>query len=147
MLKADLTKLYTMGFDFWRVPLCANEKLLEDIVALIKQETLVERLMGDRLKREQLNFMYEAMECLFEGLARRKFIARGQKIVWLAIPELVALKSLVRINEVFQRKFVEATEGIKYKRHEIDPPKPLIEFALITSKNPHNPVTHQDLLP
>lgn len=67
--------------------------------------------------------------------------------MYLAIPELVALKSLIRINDVFERKFIEATEGIKYKRHEIEQPKPLIEFALINKRDPDKPCTHQDLLP
>lgn len=66
----------------------------------------------------------------------------AEKIYFSAIPQLVALKTLIRINEIYQRKFTEATEGIKFKRHEIEPPKPLIEFALISAKNPKEVKTH-----
>jgi len=35
----------------------------------------------------------------------------------------------------------------KYKQQEIEPPKPLIDFALLSAKNPKEVRTHQNLLP
>lgn len=147
LLKADLTKLYSMGIEFWRIPIYQNTQVLEDMKSLIEQEVLSESLLGDRRKREQLNFTFSVLKIIFDGLAREKFLRKGEKVLNLAIPELIALKSLEQINNIFQRKFIEETEGQKYKRHEIAAPEPLIEFALISAINPKEIRTHQSLLP
>jgi len=47
-----------MGFEFWRVPLCKNEQILLDMIAMINKEREVEIILGNRLKREQLNFTF-----------------------------------------------------------------------------------------
>lgn len=52
LLKADFLKLYSMGIEFWRIPLNRNEQILLDMVNMIDREKEVEEIMGDRLKRE-----------------------------------------------------------------------------------------------
>lgn len=59
-----------MGFEFWRVPLCKNEQILLDMIAMIEKEREVETILGDRLKREQLNFMFESLKSIFDGKSR-----------------------------------------------------------------------------
>lgn len=50
-LRVNLAKLYTMGFEFWEIPLGNNKVFLNDVVNLIKQEEVTERILGTNLLR------------------------------------------------------------------------------------------------
>jgi hypothetical protein len=146
-MRVNMSKHYSMGFDFWRIPLSANEQLMQDMTSLIELENEFEEILGDRLKREQLNFMYDVLKIVYDGHSRKKLLSKSEKILCLSIPKLVALKSLERIYEVFQAKYTEVSTVQKYKQHDIEPPKPLIDFALMSALNPREVKTHQGLLP
>lgn len=51
VLRANLAKLHTMGFEFWGLPLRNNKVFLADVAALIRQERITERLLGTDLLR------------------------------------------------------------------------------------------------
>lgn len=104
-----------MGFDFWRLPLSSNEQLMQDMTAVINLENEIDVILGDRLKREQLNFMYKVLKIVYDGPSRKKLLTKSDKIILLSIPKLVALKTLERIHEVFSTKFKELSEVNKYK--------------------------------
>jgi hypothetical protein len=40
-----------MGFEFWELPLGNNKVFLKDVVNLIKQEQITERILGSPLLR------------------------------------------------------------------------------------------------
>lgn len=146
-MRVNMSKQYSMGFDFWRLPLSSNEQLMQDMTAVINLENEIDVILGDRLKREQLNFMYKVLKIVYDGPSRKKLLTKSDKIILLSIPKLVALKALERIHEVFSTKFKELSEVNKYKQQDIEPPKPLIDFALLSAKNPKEVRTHQNLLP
>ena len=146
-LRVNLSKLYSMGFNFWRIPISANVQLMADITSMVALENEIEVILGDRRKREQLNFMYEVLKVIYDGPSRKKLLDKREKLRVLSIPRLVALKSLQRINEIFRTKYIEVSEEEPYKEHEIEPPKPLIDFALMSATNPKEVRTHQLLLP
>lgn len=147
MMRVNMSKLYSMGFEYWRTPISMNEQLIADIKHLIDLEDRLEIILGDRRKREQLNFMYDVLKVIFNGLSKKKLLEKSMKLMNLSIPRLVALKSLIKIHEVFQKKYKEVSEGEDIKEHEIEPPKPLIDFALMSALNPKQVKTHQGLLP
>lgn len=51
-MRVNMSKHYSMGFDFWRLPLSSNEQLMQDMTALINLENEIDVILGDRLKRE-----------------------------------------------------------------------------------------------
>jgi len=93
-MRVNMSKHYSMGFDFWRLPLSSNEQMMSDMTALITLENEIDVILGDRLKREQLNFMYDVLKIVFDGPSRKKLLAKSDKIILLSIPKLVALKAL-----------------------------------------------------
>lgn len=147
LMRVNMSKLYSMGFEYWKTPISINEQLMLDIRNLIDLELRLEVILGDRRKREQLNFMYEVLKIIYDGLSKKKLLEKSKKLMNLSIPRLVALKSLIRINDIFQRKYKEVSEGEEIKKMDIEPPKPLIDFALMSALNPKAVKTHQSLLP
>lgn len=56
-MKRGLASLFTTGINFWKVPLEENKKFVDDLNYLIKQELITERLFGNNLLRDQINFI------------------------------------------------------------------------------------------
>jgi hypothetical protein len=153
-MRVNMSKLCSMGPEYWKIPISANEQLMMDITELVNLENEIEVILGDRLKREQLNFMYDVLKVIYDGRSRKKLLKKREKdkpwrdkMMTLSIPRLVALKSLEQINNIFQRKYIEVAEGEPYHQHEIEPPKKLLDFALMSAINPREVKTHQSLLP
>lgn len=145
-LRVNMSKLYSMGYPYWKIPISKNEQLMEDMRAIIDLEDRLEIILGDRRKREQLNFMYEVISIIYNGPSKKKLLQKKKSFLISVIPRLVALKTLLKIHEIFQKKYVEVSEGEDFEKHEIHPPKPLLDFALMSTKS-RRVVTHQMLLP
>jgi hypothetical protein len=86
--------------------------------------------------------MYDVLKIVYDGESRKKLLSKSDKILNLSIPKLVALKSLERISEVFHAKYKEFSEVQKYKTNQIEVPKPLIDFALMSATNTREVRTH-----
>lgn len=63
-MRNNLFKLNVKGIDFYRIPLRANENFFADIKELIDIELIAEHLLGNQLKRDQLNFAYGVMNMI-----------------------------------------------------------------------------------
>ena len=81
LLKADFCKHYSMGFEFWRVPLCKNEQILLGMIAMINKECQVETILGNRLKREQLYFTFQSLNSIFKGKYRQNSLTIQKKSI------------------------------------------------------------------
>ncbi len=69
-----MSKLYSMGFDYWRIPISSNIQLMADIKEMVYLENEIVDILGDRLKREQLNFIYDVVKVIYDGPSRKKLI-------------------------------------------------------------------------
>ena len=47
------------GINYFRTPLHSNLEFIEDLKEVINCELIAEHLLGDQLKRDQINFMYK----------------------------------------------------------------------------------------
>jgi hypothetical protein len=56
-MKQGLAALFTTGINFWKVPLEANTRFVDDLNILIKWELITERVFGNDLLRDQINFI------------------------------------------------------------------------------------------
>jgi len=148
-LRSNMAKLYLLGFNYWRLPLIQNDQLKRDMEEMQEAEAIAEPIMGNRLQREQLNFLYDQIDIIFKSPGWKKLFDVGKeknKMILYSIPQLVVLKSIERMHSIFNVKLKEQTEPEPYHRLEIEPPKPLIEFALFNSFD-KKVRTWQDLLP
>lgn len=62
--------MYYKGIDFWKIPIMTNVELTDDIKALINADLICERLIGNQLKRDQLNFVYQVIVIIKESNER-----------------------------------------------------------------------------
>jgi len=55
------------GSNYWRLPLYENEEMIDKLKALISAENIAERLYGDSLRRDQMNFLYSVIKTIDES--------------------------------------------------------------------------------
>lgn len=63
-MRMNLFKLNIQGIDFYRIPLRANENFFNNIKDVIDCELIAEHLLGNQLKRDQLNFTYNVLNII-----------------------------------------------------------------------------------
>jgi len=66
-MRTDLVCLFSIGIDHWSVPLNKNLQLHEDVIEVVKAELIAERLLGDPLKRDQLNFAFNVLQIVYDA--------------------------------------------------------------------------------
>jgi len=100
-LRSNLVKHFTRGEDFWMIPLNLNADFFADTNELIEKELLAERILGNQLKRDQLDFMYKTVDYIYKSHAKEKLLNKEAGIVEHTIPRLIIfnyLDNIVRIN-------------------------------------------------
>ena len=105
-LRANLAKLYTMGFEFWKLPLGENKIFLKDVIVMCKHERVAERILGNHMLRSQVQFFYECFLEIFktEGI-RDLLLSKDERLLKYFIPRLVIFRALLHLNKVIDSKF------------------------------------------
>jgi len=106
-----MLKLFVNGIDFWKIPLSANQQTLDDLKKLVDYELICERLIGDPLKRDQLNFMYQTLDLIMKTPGQDKMLSKEDTFTQVAIPKLVVYKNLQRIRTVLDTEKQEKTKN------------------------------------
>ena len=77
-----------------------NKELQDQTIDMVKKDIISQWLMGDELKQDQFNFLYEVIKIIYDSALRDKLISRDPIIIDYVIPNLTALKSLMVIRNI-----------------------------------------------
>jgi len=89
-----------------------NQKMADEIDAMVVKDNIVQVLMGNELKQDQFKFFYDVVKIIFDSALQKKLYdmkkepntpvsIRMEKEV---IPQLIAYHSLMRIRNIQLRK-------------------------------------------
>lgn len=100
-MKKGLCALFTTGINFWKVPIEENKNFVEDFSKLVQWELVCERHFGNELARDQINFMANALSSIDKAneLSKKYMIERDPNCMEIAIPRLVAFKTIQHMRE------------------------------------------------
>lgn len=120
-MKRGLASLFTTGINFWKAPLEANIKFVEDLKALINEELITERLFGNDLLRDQINFVSFSIGIIQKAnpLAEKFMLQRDPNAIEVSIPRLIAFKTIQHMRNILDRK-----EEERLKNPDKEEPKP-----------------------
>ncbi len=110
-MRKHMVKLFVNGIDFWKIPLSNNQQTLEDIKRLVDYEMICERLIGDPLKRDQLNFMHQSLELIMKTPGQMKMLNKEETFTKSAIPKLLIFKNLQRIRGILDAQNQEKAKN------------------------------------
>lgn len=85
-------KIY--GINYWRIPLHSNENLMKCIELLINADLIAEKIVGNPLKRDQLNFFYKVIGLIVQSDEKIKenLLKKDENITRYGIPQLIIFK-------------------------------------------------------
>lgn len=146
-MKANLIKLFSLGFDFWKQPIADNSKFLKDIIDVVEKEDHAEYLLGSLLSREQTNFIYRICLHLYQSKAKESLLHRDSKLLEKTLSQLIVLRSMVRANNLFEAKKNDVLSGKVYQETVLDKMNKKLEFELMSAKNKNAVITRESLIP
>ena len=84
-----------------------NKELVKQCTDMIKKDYIAQWLMGDDLKQDQFQFLYETVKIIYDSALKSKLLERDPTIINTVIPQLVAYKSIMRIRNIQLKKYAE----------------------------------------
>ncbi|EAR86465.2 transmembrane protein, putative (macronuclear) [Tetrahymena thermophila SB210] len=115
-----LIEMKIYGINYWRIPLHSNEKLMKCIELLINADLIAEKIIGNPLKRDQLNFFYNIIGLIYKSdeKIRENLLKKDENITKLAIPQLIIFK---QIQHILSWKFAkkEREEKIRIQSEKL----------------------------
>jgi hypothetical protein len=114
-LRKEMIRMYAFGEDHWVVPYGKNLIFTEHVVELIRLELICERLLGNTLKRDQLNFMFNTILYVFNSPAKEGMINNSTVVMESTIPNLLILRYLDHIVKITQVKRKESEKNSRRK--------------------------------
>eukprot|EP00919_Chromeraceae_sp_WS-2016_P022077 GHVR01052499.1.p1 GENE.GHVR01052499.1~~GHVR01052499.1.p1 ORF type:complete len:114 (+),score=13.19 GHVR01052499.1:6301-6642(+) len=95
-MKEGLCALFTTGMNFWKVPTECNTKFVEDLGVLVNWELICERLFGEQLLRDQINFAADVLNNIVKAneLAEKYLVKQDLNCIEITIPRLIAFKTI-----------------------------------------------------
>jgi len=111
-VRTSLLEMNRLGHLRRRYIIEYNYELADQIEAMVKQDNIVQMLVGDELKQDQFNFIYQTLKIIFDSALCDKFVNmktdKSSKVIEdSVIPELVAYKGVMRIRDIQLRKYNE----------------------------------------
>ena len=105
------------GINYYKVPLSENEQFLEDLKQVINCELIAEHLIGDILKKDQLNFMFEVQSVIFSAnnLAKEYLIQKDPNCMEGSVPKLVVYMTILHMRKWLDSKAADQEKLIKEK--------------------------------
>jgi len=106
-LRKEMSRLYVFGANHWVIPLGDNVDMVNFIKQLIEQELIAERMLGNDLKRDQLNFLFNTILYIFKTPAKDRLLSDGQEkevVIDYVIPMLTVLRYLDHIVRITKAK-------------------------------------------
>ena len=85
-----------------------NVELKKDTIDMVKKDVITQWLVGDELKQDQFNFIYEVIKISYDSAVRDKLLAMDKDLVEDILPKLVAFRSVMAIRDIQLTKAREA---------------------------------------
>ena len=98
-MRANLLKLYSLGFNYWKYPLYTNKQFLNDVIQMINIDKRVDYAMGNDLVREQSNFIYRNAHIFYIHNCREEVIQKRNKILYKGLPELLIFNAMKHFKD------------------------------------------------
>lgn len=96
-----------------------NIKMSQKIITLVHQYNIVKRIMGDELKRDQFQFLYNVHLTVYDSALKDIYLnsKQHQQVMESVVPELTTFKAMLLIRDIDDRKAFDI-ERKKKKKEE-----------------------------
>jgi uncharacterized short protein YbdD (DUF466 family) len=106
-LREELIRMRHLGPNRCKYYIEENEEMHDLAIKMVKSDVTAQWLMGDKLKNDQLCFMYEVIKIIFKSNLKNKLINKDKVLVDNVIPTLACFKALLVIRNIKLVQFEE----------------------------------------
>mmetsp|Transcript_26801 Transcript_26801/g.23740 ORF Transcript_26801/g.23740 Transcript_26801/m.23740 type:complete len:184 (+) Transcript_26801:866-1417(+) len=114
-----MARLFSYGENHWHPSMGGNEEFLKLTKETIKTELIAERMVGNAVKRDQLDFVFNTLLYIYNSPAKENMIKKDPAVKEYTIPRLLILRYLDHVVKMTQVKRREL-EKEKRKQNFID---------------------------
>jgi len=119
-MRDELLKLNKLGPLFVKYIIEQNTELQTRAIKVCKFDNIVQVLLGDELKQDQFEFMYNSMKVIYDSPLQEHLIniykATDKTMTEVVIPEIVAYKAIMRIRDIQLTKAAE----IRHEKEKLE---------------------------
>lgn len=74
---------------------------------MVSKDVTAQWLMGNKLKNDQLCFLYDVIKIIYKSPLKAKLINFDKELIEIVIPEMAVFRALLIIRDILQVKFDE----------------------------------------
>ena len=106
-MRDELLRMRKLGQNRWKYFIEQNENMHKFIIDMVAKDVTAQWLMGNKLKNDQLCFLYDVVKIIYKSPLRMKLINFDKDMVENVIPEMAAFRALLVIKDILQVKIDE----------------------------------------
>ena len=112
-MREEMLKMRKLGPNRCKYYVEDNQPFHDLVIKMVKNDVTAQWLMGDKLKNDQLCFMYDVIKVIYLSPLKNKLINKDKDLVEIVIPELACFKALVNIRDIKQAQIDEEKKAKK----------------------------------
>ena len=106
-MRTELIEMRKRGPNRCKYYVEQNEPMQAYIIDMVAKDVTAQWLMGDKLKNDQLCFLYEVVKIIYQSPLRIKLINMDKEVIENVIPQLACFRALLVIKDIIQIKIDE----------------------------------------
>lgn len=106
-VREELLEMHDRGPLFIKYYIEENDELRNRTESMLKKDRQAQLLMGDELRQDQFKFFFDTTCIIYDSALCTKLVNEDKCVLEEVIPELVALKGVMRIRDIQLRKYNE----------------------------------------
>lgn len=120
-MREELIIMRSLGPNRCKYYLEDNEPLHALVISMVKNDVTSQWLMGNKLKNDQLCFLYEVIKIIYQSNLKNKLINKDKELTENVIPRLAAFKGLLLIRNIKIKQIEESKKDKKRSEFAEDP--------------------------
>lgn len=106
-MRDELIRMRKLGQNRCKYFIEQNEAMHKLIITMVSKDVTAQWLMGNKLKNDQLCFLYEVIKIIYKSPLKMKLINFEKDITETVIPEMAVFRALLIIRDILQIQFDE----------------------------------------
>jgi hypothetical protein len=112
-MRAELLKMRERGPNRCKYFIEDNQPMHELIIKMVKNDVTAQWLMGDKLKNDQLCFLYDVIKIIYKSPLKNRLINKSKELIDLVIPKLACFRALLVIRDIRVQQIEEDKKAKK----------------------------------
>jgi len=81
-----------------------NEEMAAKVNTMVHNDVICQWLLGNELKVDQIKFLYDVIEIIYESPCREKLLKRDKDILEITIPMMAVFRTLIHMWDWLNNK-------------------------------------------